>query len=143
MTSGVDNQDKKQLNYYNMNDKERFELYSKQNIIKITPEERIKQNINTLIDALYIPFAYDKCNDKKMNDIIIVDLDRLDKFHINPKESIFWEHFRCISVVKSENAETFEVLIDFPVANKSCESFKKYITSFMKNWGWDVIVEIE
>lgn len=119
-----------------MNSKERFDFYIKNGldkVYKMTAEETVKNLVNNLIQALYIPVKEDM--------ISKVDNNRLEHFKIADNEPINWGDLKCNEVKKFEDG-SFLVVID-EAAPSDCETFCDYIIEYMRSYGWECKVETE
>lgn len=116
-----------------MKDKEKFDFYSKTHLIKQSKEDRIKENVNTLIQSLYkpIPDAFMK----------IFDSNRFIDLGVDPKEMPILGDLKCLAVLY-EDEDSYTVLID--KTNKGdVPSFNAYIEKYMFEWGWNIKVDTE
>ena len=109
--------------------KERFDLIT-DNGFTVSDCEVVKNMVNKLIEALYIP-------DKEHE--FVTDPLRLEKFGIE-KEPINWGDLKCFEVIKGKNA--YVSIID-EAAPEECPTFCEYITKYMELWGWTVEVITE
>ena len=116
-----------------MNSKEQFEFYSKMPHYKLTAEDVIKNLVNNLIQALYIPV-------KNYNRITKTDPERFKHFGID-SEPINWGDLKCNEVRRFSDG-SFMVVID-EAAPGDCPTFCKYIEEYMRSYGWEVKCETE
>lgn len=118
-----------------MNNKEMFDLYKRNGMLKTyTAEMRIQSLINFLIEALYIPV-------KQARLLSRVDTKRIKHFKIDDSEPINWGDLKCNEVIKL-NDNQYKAIVDEASPNE-CESLCEYLESYLKSWGWDVVVETE
>ena len=97
--------------------------------------EAIREGVNHLIDALYLPVA-----DSQL--IRIVDKKRLEHFEINDKsEPINWGDLNC-STVEANGQDAWEVTID-EAGPGDCPTLCAYIERHMNAYGWNIEVLTE
>lgn len=120
-----------------MNSKEQYEFIKKTvgvEYYKKTEEDFVRDLVNELIGALYIPI-------KEYDRITKADHKRIKHFGIKDGEPINWGNLKCNEVKKFEDG-SFLVVID-EAAPKNCLTFCEYIETYMRSYGWDVRVETE
>lgn len=120
-----------------MNSKEQYEFIKKAVGVEHynkTAEDVVQELVNELIDALYIPI-------KGWNGITKADHKRIKHYGIEDGEPINWGNLKCNEVKKFDDG-SFLVVID-EAAPKNCLTFCEYIESYMRSYGWVVIVETE
>lgn len=112
--------------------KERFDFLEKNGLLfDRTEKEIIRQLVNLLIDALYIP-VHDK-------QITKVDKRRIKMFAIED-EAINWGDLKCNDV---EKFDTGEYLVTIDEADPSCPTFCEYIREHLESYGWNCRVQTE
>jgi hypothetical protein len=113
--------------------KKRFDFLKSNNITDLVEQDVVIQNVNKLLDALFIPI--DEENQT------LVDKNRLANFKIDYNESVNWGALNCIDAKKYEDG-IFLVTIEEAAPNE-CPTLCQYIQTYMQSWGWNCEIKTE
>ena len=116
--------------------KAKFDYYVKNKLLLENEEDIVivKKLINRLIDNLYKPVI-----NKKYSFVFRTDNIKLKKYLLT-NEPINWGDLHCSEVLKVKN--TYRAIIE-EAGPGDCENLCKYISKYMRGWGWNVEVKTE
>ena len=115
--------------------KERFDYYVRKKLL-IENEDLliVKTLVNKLITNLYKPVIL-----KNNTNVFITDNIKLKKYLLTD-EAINWGDLHCTEVIKDK--ETYKATVE-EAAPDDCGNLCKYISKYMRGWGWNVEVKTE